>query len=86
MSLQPPVAFKQWIDEVRPLLQPPVGACAPVESHAQLITQLTETLMLAGNKLLYGAGQQKVMVVGGPNVRKDYHIEPGEVSKGPILA
>ena len=33
-----------------------------------------------GNKLMFGAGQQKVMVVGGPNKRSDYHIEEGEVS------
>ena len=26
----------------------------------------------------YGAGQLKVMCVGGPNVRKDYHIDEGE--------
>jgi len=26
----------------------------------------------------YGAGQLKVMFVGGPNSRKDYHIEEGE--------
>jgi len=32
----------------------------------------------AGNKLLYGAGQQKVMIVGGPNRRADYHLEVGE--------
>ena len=31
-----------------------------------------------GNKLLFGAGQHKVMVVGGPNVRSDYHVEAGE--------
>ena len=31
-----------------------------------------------GNKLLFGAGQHKVMVVGGPNVRTDYHVEAGE--------
>lgn len=31
-----------------------------------------------GNKLLHGAGQHKVMVVGGPNARRDYHIEAGE--------
>lgn len=30
-----------------------------------------------GNKLLYGGGH-KVMVVGGPNARADYHIEVGE--------
>ena len=26
----------------------------------------------------YGTGQLKVMFVGGPNVRKDYHIDEGE--------
>ena len=28
--------------------------------------------------LRYGAGQLKVMFIGGPNVRKDYHMEEGE--------
>lgn len=31
-----------------------------------------------GNKLMFGAGQLKVMIVGGPNTRKDFHIEEGE--------
>lgn len=31
-----------------------------------------------GNKLLYGDGQQKLMIVAGPNVREDFHIEEGE--------
>ncbi len=26
----------------------------------------------------YGVGQLKIMFVGGPNQRKDYHIEEGE--------
>mmetsp|Transcript_24329 Transcript_24329/g.27040 ORF Transcript_24329/g.27040 Transcript_24329/m.27040 type:complete len:293 (-) Transcript_24329:304-1182(-) len=30
------------------------------------------------NKLMHGEGQLKVMYVGGPNQRKDYHIEEGE--------
>ena len=30
------------------------------------------------NKLMYGEGQWKVMFIGGPNQRKDYHIEEGE--------
>lgn len=30
------------------------------------------------NKLVYGEGSWKVMVVGGPNERADYHIEEGE--------
>ena len=28
--------------------------------------------------LRYDAGQLKIMCVGGPNVRKDYHIDEGE--------
>ena len=30
------------------------------------------------NKLMHGAGRLKVMFVGGPNQRKDYHINQGE--------
>lgn len=31
-----------------------------------------------GNKCLFGEGDFIVMVVGGPNARKDYHVDPGE--------
>jgi 3-hydroxyanthranilate 3,4-dioxygenase len=31
-----------------------------------------------GNKLLHSSGQHKVMVVGGPNARSDFHVEAGE--------
>lgn len=31
-----------------------------------------------GNKLMFSTGQLKVMFVGGPNIRKDYHLEEGE--------
>ncbi len=31
-----------------------------------------------GNKCLFGDGDFIVMVVGGPNARKDYHVDPGE--------
>ncbi|GFO11992.1 3-hydroxyanthranilate 3,4-dioxygenase [Plakobranchus ocellatus] len=30
------------------------------------------------NKMMHNQGQMKVFYVGGPNVRKDYHIEEGE--------
>lgn len=33
------------------------------------------------NKLMHGAGQLKVMFVGGPNIRGDFHIEEGEVRR-----
>ena len=31
-----------------------------------------------GNKCLFGEGDFIIMVVGGPNARKDYHVDPGE--------
>lgn len=51
-----PFNIKQWIDENRDLLKPPVG-----------------------NKNLYKeAGDYIVMMVGGPNARKDYHYNETE--------
>jgi 3-hydroxyanthranilate 3,4-dioxygenase len=31
-----------------------------------------------GNKCLFGEGDFIIMVVGGPNARKDYHVDPGD--------
>ncbi len=45
-----PFNFKQWIDEHRHLLKPPVG-----------------------NQVVWPDGEFIIMVVGGPNQRKDYH-------------
>ena len=42
---------KEWIEENRHLLKPPVG-----------------------NKAIWSNGEYIVMVVGGPNARKDYHL------------
>ena len=55
MAIQRPFNFKQWIDDHRHLLKPPVG-----------------------NKKVYEDSEFIVMVVGGPNARKDYHYNEGE--------
>jgi 3-hydroxyanthranilate 3,4-dioxygenase len=47
--------FRQWIDEHRHLLKPPVG-----------------------NKQVFTDSEFIIMVVGGPNSRKDFHVDPGE--------
>lgn len=51
----PPINFKQWIDEHRHLLKPPVG-----------------------NRVVYEDTDFIIMVVGGPNSRKDFHYNEGE--------
>jgi len=56
MAIQRPFSFKQWIDDHRDLLKPPVG-----------------------NQTVYtGNDDFIVMVVGGPNKRKDYHFNETE--------
>ena len=51
----PPINFKNWIEDNRELLKPPV--C---------------------NKVVYENTEFIIMVVGGPNTRKDYHVDEGE--------
>tara|TARA_B110000438_G_scaffold274768_1_gene295193 strand:+ start:6198 stop:6713 length:516 start_codon:yes stop_codon:yes gene_type:complete len=55
MRIIPPINFKNWINENRHLLKPPVG-----------------------NSVVYDQGDFMIMVVGGPNSRKDYHVDPIE--------
>lgn len=55
MPIRRPFNFRQWIDEHRHLLKPPVG-----------------------NQCVYNDDDFIVMVVGGPNSRKDYHWDEGE--------
>ncbi|MAT40393.1 MAG: 3-hydroxyanthranilate 3,4-dioxygenase [Ectothiorhodospiraceae bacterium] len=49
------INFKQWIDEHRHLLKPPVG-----------------------NQQVFEDAEFIIMVVGGPNARKDFHYNEGE--------
>lgn len=56
MAIAKPFNFKQWIDEHRHLLKPPVGNQQVFKGNEDFI----------------------VMVVGGPNARKDYHYDEGE--------
>lgn len=51
----PPINLKQWIEDHKEQLRPPV--C---------------------NKQVYEMGDFIIMVIGGPNTRKDYHDDPGE--------
>lgn len=55
MTQLAPLNFKQWIDEHRHLLKPPVG-----------------------NQVVYQDTEFIIMVVGGPNTRTDYHLDPAE--------
>ena len=56
MAFASPLNLKQWIDQHRDILKPPVG-----------------------NKCVYHDAENFiVMVVGGPNARKDYHYNESE--------
>ncbi len=56
MAIAKPFNFKQWINDHRDVLKPPVG----------------------NKKVFHDNDDFIVMVVGGPNARKDYHYEEGE--------
>jgi 3-hydroxyanthranilate 3,4-dioxygenase len=50
----------------------PLGLAAWIEDNRSLLKPPV------GNKLIWSDTEFSVMVVGGPNTRKDYHIDPGE--------
>jgi 3-hydroxyanthranilate 3,4-dioxygenase len=54
----------------------------PVPLPLNLRTWIEENRHLlrppVGNKLVWQDTELNVMIVGGPNTRKDYHIDPGE--------
>ena len=52
-------------------LAPPINLNAWVEEHRPLLKPPV------GNKMMWN-GNFMVMVVGGPNRRADYHVNPGE--------
>ena len=56
MAIQRPFSFKNWIDENRHLLKPPVSNQVVYKENRDFI----------------------VMVVGGPNSRKDFHYNETE--------
>ena len=59
------------MDGSAPLLQP-FDFKPGIESHRHLLRPPV------GNKLLFPNGDLIVMVVGGPNERSDFHVDPGE--------
>jgi len=53
-------------------LSPPLNLLGWIEENRHLLEPPV------GNKLVWQDTEFTVMVVGGPNTRKDYHIDPGE--------
>jgi len=52
---------------------------AQINVYEWLVQNKSSFLPPVCNKMMHNKGLLKVMFVGGPNVRSDYHIEEGEV-------
>ena len=53
-------------------LMPPINLKAWIEEHRALLKPPV------GNKMIWQDSEFMVMAVGGPNARKDFHVEDGE--------
>ncbi len=78
----PPLHLLQWVEENKNDLHPPVGN-KMIYQHlgCQVDARLYNRSPLLCGCLMFRLVQFKIMVVGGPNTRTDYHIEEGEVSE-----
>jgi 3-hydroxyanthranilate 3,4-dioxygenase len=54
------------------MLMPPINLKAWIEEHRALLKPPV------GNKMIWQDSEFMVMAVGGPNARKDFHVEDGE--------
>ena len=76
----------QWIEENKDSFVPPVCNKLMYACLLKCTTRLLGCLSAFSCVFIYstlhcfrhGAGQLKIMFIGGPNQRKDYHIEEGE--------
>jgi 3-hydroxyanthranilate 3,4-dioxygenase len=77
-ELKPPVGQLNRAVNLRLRAVRGVFAAVMFSSFSFSLTFVATFRDIAGNKLMYDAGQMKIMVIGGPNIREDYHIEEGE--------
>jgi 3-hydroxyanthranilate 3,4-dioxygenase len=54
------------------IMLPPFDFKQWIESHRELLKPPV------GNKLLFPVDDFVIMIVGGPNARSDYHVDPGQ--------
>lgn len=57
---------------------------SPVHLQKWVETYKDELHPPIGNKVVWKDAEFVVMLVGGPNSRKDFHVDPGAAIRGPI--